>query len=136
MDNSAIAEASNSLRTVSILVPLHSDFDSLSGPIRSTRTRTACANQPAKITVQGYSHVRRFKQQAQKLFACLFKRFSMAAAGQSRRHDHETTVDHALMFAVSSSRRRNSLLVCSSGSAWPPLGKAGGTIMKRRLIML
>jgi hypothetical protein len=28
-------------------------------------------------------------------------------------------------------------LACpSSYSAWPPLGKAGGTIMKRRLIML
>jgi hypothetical protein len=45
----------------------------------------------------GYSHVRHFKQQAQKIFACLFKRFSMAATGQSRRHDHETTVDHALI---------------------------------------
>ncbi len=44
-----------------------------------------------------HSHVRHFKQQAHKLFACLFKRFSMAAAGQSRRHDHETTVDHALL---------------------------------------
>ena len=38
-----------------------------------------------------------FKQQAQKIFACLFKRFSMAATGQSRRHDRETTVDHALI---------------------------------------
>jgi hypothetical protein len=29
---------------------------------------------------------------------CLsFKLFSIAAAGQGRRHDHETTVDHALM---------------------------------------
>ena len=29
------------------------------------------------------------------------------------------------------------ILACSSScSAWPPLGKAGGTIMKRRLIML
>jgi hypothetical protein len=26
-----------------------------------------------------------------------FKLFSMAAAGQGRRHDHETTIDHALM---------------------------------------
>ena len=51
--------------------------------------------QPVKITVQRYSHVRRFKQQAQKFLACP-----------------------------------------SSCSAWPPLGKAGGTIMKRRLIML
>jgi hypothetical protein len=42
-----------------------------------------------------YSHVRHFKQQAQKFLACP-----------------------------------------SSCSAWPPLGKAGGTIMKRRLIML
>ena len=48
--------------------------------------------------VEGWhSHVRRFKQQAQKTFACLFKQFSMVAAGQSRRHDHETTVDHALI---------------------------------------
>ena len=44
-----------------------------------------------------YSHVRRFKQQAQIIFACLFKRFSMAADGQGSRHDHETTVDHALI---------------------------------------
>jgi hypothetical protein len=44
-----------------------------------------------------YSHVRRFKQQAQKILACLFKLFSVAATGQGRRHDHETTVDHALM---------------------------------------
>jgi hypothetical protein len=39
----------------------------------------------------------RFKQQARKIFARLFKLFSMTAAGQSRRHDHETTVDHALI---------------------------------------
>jgi hypothetical protein len=43
----------------------------------------------------GHSHVRRFKQQAQKFLACP-----------------------------------------SSCSVWPLLGKAGGTIMKRRLIML
>jgi hypothetical protein len=30
------------------------------------------------------------------LLVC-FKLFSMAAAGQGRRHDHETTVDHALI---------------------------------------
>jgi len=53
--------------------------------------------QPVKITVQGYSHVRHFKMQAQKFLACFCKRFSMAAAGQGRRHDHETTVDHALI---------------------------------------
>jgi hypothetical protein len=51
--------------------------------------------QPIIISVQRYSHVRRFKQQARKFLA-------------SR----------------------------SSYSAWPQLGKAGGTIMKRRLIML
>src|SRR4029077_10933227 len=50
-----------------------------------------------KINDGRYSHVRHFKQQAQKIFACLFKRFSMAATGQSRRHDHDTTVDHALI---------------------------------------
>ena len=44
-----------------------------------------------------YSHVRRFKQQARKFLACPSSCFSMAAAGQGRRHDHETTVDHALM---------------------------------------
>ena len=44
-----------------------------------------------------YSHVRHFKQQARKFLACLFKLFSMAATGQGRRHDHETTVDHALI---------------------------------------
>jgi hypothetical protein len=31
---------------------------------------------------------------------------------------------------------RKFLACPSSCSAWPPLGKAGGTIMKRRLIML
>jgi hypothetical protein len=51
--------------------------------------------QSVKTYVQGYSHVRRFKLQAQKFLACP-----------------------------------------SSCSAWPPPGKAGGTIMKRRLIML
>ena len=44
--------------------------------------------QPVKTTVTGYSHVRPFKQQAQKFLACP-----------------------------------------SSCSAWPPLSKAGGTIM-------
>ena len=44
-----------------------------------------------------YSHVRRFKQQAQKIPCLSFKLFSVAATGQSRRHDHETTVDHALI---------------------------------------
>ena len=57
----------------------------------------ASQDQPVKTSVPRYSHVRHFKQQAQKIFACLFKRFSMAATGQSRRHDHETTVDHALI---------------------------------------
>jgi hypothetical protein len=34
-------------------------------------------------------------------------------------------------------RRFKQQAACpSSCSAWPPLGKAGGTIMKRRLIML
>ena len=50
---------------------------------------------PAPSLDSSHSHVRHFKQQAQKIFACF-----------------------------------------SSCSAWPPLGKAGGTIMKRRLIML
>ena len=44
-----------------------------------------------------YSHVRHFKQQARKFLCLFFKLFSVAAAGQGRRHDHETTVDHALM---------------------------------------
>ena len=51
--------------------------------------------QPVKFTVRRYSHVRRFKLQAQNFFARP-----------------------------------------SSCSAWPLLGKAGGRIMKRRLIML
>jgi hypothetical protein len=33
-------------------------------------------------------------------FLLFFKLFSVAAVGQSRRHDHETTVDHALMRAL------------------------------------
>jgi hypothetical protein len=32
-----------------------------------------------------------------KPFAFISSIFSMAAAGQGRRHDHETTIDHALM---------------------------------------
>jgi hypothetical protein len=43
------------------------------------------------------SHVRDIKQQARQIFACLFKLFSMAVAERSRRHDHETTVDHTLI---------------------------------------
>jgi hypothetical protein len=31
------------------------------------------------------------------IFCLPIKLFSMAAAGQGRRHDHETTIDHALM---------------------------------------
>jgi hypothetical protein len=41
-----------------------------------------------------------------------------------------------LMFAISSSRHDNFVACFSSCSAWPLLGKAGGTIMKRRLLML
>jgi transposase len=44
-----------------------------------------------------HSHVRGFKYEAQVFLACCTSFFSMAAAGPSRRHDHETTVDHALM---------------------------------------
>jgi hypothetical protein len=43
-----------------------------------------------------YSYVRHFKLQAQKFLACSSS-FSMAATEQGRRHDHVTTVDHALM---------------------------------------
>jgi hypothetical protein len=32
-----------------------------------------------------------------KFYRLSGKLFSMAATGQGRRHDHETTVDHALM---------------------------------------
>jgi hypothetical protein len=45
----------------------------------------------------GHSYVRHFKLQAQKILCLLFKLFSVAAVGQGRKHDHETTVDHALM---------------------------------------
>ena len=44
-----------------------------------------------------HSHVRRFKQQAQEFLFSLVELFSSAAAGHGRRHDHQTTVDHALM---------------------------------------
>jgi SOS-response transcriptional repressor LexA len=53
--------------------------------------------QPVKITVTRYSHVRHFKMQAQKFRRSSLELFSIAAAGQGRRHDHETTVDHALI---------------------------------------
>src|SRR3974390_3018311 len=38
-----------------------------------------------------------FQAAGAKNLGLFFKLFSMAAAGQGRRHDHETTVDHALM---------------------------------------
>jgi hypothetical protein len=44
-----------------------------------------------------HSYVRHFKLQAQKFLCFSFKLFSMAATEQGRRHDRETTVDHALM---------------------------------------
>jgi hypothetical protein len=44
--------------------------------------------------------------------------------------------DDTLMFAISSSRRRNFFSRSSSCSVRPLLGMAGGTIIKRRLIML
>ena len=44
-----------------------------------------------------HSHVRCFKYEAQIFLACCASFLGMAAAGPSRRHDHETTVDHALM---------------------------------------
>jgi hypothetical protein len=44
-----------------------------------------------------HSHVRHFKQQAQEFLFSLVELFSSAAAGHGRRHDHQTTVDHALM---------------------------------------
>jgi hypothetical protein len=45
------------------------------------------------LSVQRYSYVRHFKLQAQKILCLLFKLFSVAAVGQGRKHDHETTVD-------------------------------------------
>ena len=53
---------------------------------------------PVKISVQRlYSCSPFSSSRHKKIFACLFKRFSMADTGQSRRHYHETTVDHALV---------------------------------------
>jgi hypothetical protein len=45
----------------------------------------------------------------------------------------ETLYSHVRRFK----QQARKFLACpSSCSVWPPLGKAGGTIMKRRLIML
>jgi transposase len=44
-----------------------------------------------------HSHVRHFKLQARIFLCSSFKLFSVTATGQGRRHDHKTTVDHALM---------------------------------------
>ena len=72
-----------------------------SGPVVSAEDnfeivlRLSTHNEGVIMPVQWYSHVRRFKVQAQNFFARP-----------------------------------------SSCSAWPLLGKAGGRIMKRRLIML
>jgi hypothetical protein len=61
---------------------------------KASSTRSG-SNHVSRSSDSGYSHVRRFKQQAREFLACP-----------------------------------------SSYSAWPLLGRAGGTIMKRRLIML
>jgi hypothetical protein len=55
--------------------------------------------QPNRVATSGevYSHVRHFKQQVRKFHRSCLKLFSVAAPGQGRRHDHETTVDHALI---------------------------------------
>jgi hypothetical protein len=53
--------------------------------------------QPVGSTESMYSHVRHFKLQATEIPRLSFKLFSMAATEQGREHDHETTVDHALM---------------------------------------
>ena len=45
----------------------------------------------------------------------------------------ETLYSHVRRFKQ---QARKFLCLFSSYSAWPLLGKAGGTIMKRRLIML
>ena len=47
-----------------------------------------------------HSHVRHFKQQAQEFLFSLVELFSAAAAGHGRRHDHQTTIDHALMHGL------------------------------------
>lgn len=62
--------------------------------------RQVCGLRSAKInrpSESEHSHVRHFKWQAHMTCCLLSKRFNMAANGQSRRHDHETTVDHSLM---------------------------------------
>ena len=41
-----------------VLVPLHSDFDSLDGPSRPARAPMDRADQPVKITVQRYQEIR------------------------------------------------------------------------------
>jgi hypothetical protein len=48
------ADETTSSERLTALVPLHRDYDSLSGPMRSTREPKACTNQPVKIAVQGY----------------------------------------------------------------------------------
>src|SRR5215204_739753 len=50
-----------------------------------------------QVSDSHHSHVRHFKQQAQEFLLSLVELFSAAAAGHGRRHDHQTTVDHALM---------------------------------------
>jgi len=72
-----------------VLVP------AINGPrVRANETTTAL---PEPLI--GIAHVSRFTGQVVGMTtSCLFsKLFSMAAVGQSRRHDHQTTADHALM---------------------------------------
>ena len=57
----------------------------------------AASLQAPSLSGTNHSHVRHFKQQAQEFLFSLVELFSSAAAGHGRRHDHQTTVDHALM---------------------------------------
>jgi hypothetical protein len=64
------------------------------GPCHAVTSRPKIRH---RIYETQYSYVRRFKLQARKFLACFLKLSSVTAAVQGRRHDHETTVDHALM---------------------------------------
>ena len=72
-----------------------------------------------------HSHVRRFKQQAQKIFACLYKRL-----------DHETTVDRALMRGLVTAGAAMIIPAWPQNSARAVPSPVSATVMPRRAKLL
>ena len=61
-----------------------------------------------------------------------FKLFSMAAAGQGRRHDHETTIDHALMRGLVAA---GPVIRRGAASVWFPASDEFRLIVPARVLL-